>query len=104
VGAAFWVAVQLAWTQPLTITGQCGSQSGIPSQSLAWPLDRRSRRWSGLPEWATPKAMRRYYASTLIRGGASIKVVQARLAHKSAKTTLGTYGHLGDEDDHTRRP
>jgi integrase len=45
-----------------------------------------------------------YYASLLIRSGASVKVVQARLGHASAKTTLDTYGHLwpGD-DDLTRR-
>jgi integrase len=44
-----------------------------------------------------------YYASLLIRSGASVKVVQARLGHASAKTTLDTYGHLfPDEEDRTR--
>ena len=39
----------------------------------------------------------------LISSGADVKVVQARLRHKSAKTTLDTYGHLWpDSDDSTR--
>ena len=39
----------------------------------------------------------------LIRSGASVKVVQARLGHSSAKTTLDVYGHLfADEEDRTR--
>jgi len=39
----------------------------------------------------------------LIRSGASVKVIQARLGHSSAKTTFDVYGHLfGDEEDRTR--
>jgi integrase len=56
-----------------------------------------------LPRWATPHDLRHYYASLLIRHGASVKVVQSRLGHASAKTTLDTYGHLfPDEEDRTR--
>jgi integrase len=62
-----------------------------------------ARRKSGLPEWPTPHDLRHYFASVLIRSGASVKVVQARLGHASAKTTLDVYGHLfGDEEDRTR--
>jgi integrase len=58
----------------------------------------------GTTDWATPHDLRHYYASLLIRSGASIKVVQRRLGHASAKTTLDIYGHLfPDEDDRTRR-
>lgn len=40
----------------------------------------------------------------LIRSGASMKAVQVRLGHSSAKTTLDVYGHLfPDEEDRTRR-
>lgn len=40
----------------------------------------------------------------MIRSGASVKVVQARLGHSSAKTTLDVYGHLfPDEEDRTRQ-
>jgi len=39
----------------------------------------------------------------LIASGADVKVVQARLRHASAKTTLDTYSHLWpDSDDSTR--
>jgi len=52
---------------------------------------------------ATPKDLRHFYASMLIQSGASVKVVQARLGHSSAKTTLDIYGHLfPDEEDRTR--
>jgi integrase len=48
-------------------------------------------------------ALRHYYASLLIAEGASVKIVQARLGHASAKETLNTYAHLWPEsEDHTR--
>ncbi|MGN8245274.1 tyrosine-type recombinase/integrase [Cellulomonas soli] len=47
--------------------------------------------------------LRHYYASLLIRHGASVKTVQDRLGHKSAVETLDTYSHLWpDSDDQTR--
>jgi integrase len=47
--------------------------------------------------------LRHYLASVLIASGTDVKVVQARLRHASAKTTLDTYGHLRpDSDDSTR--
>jgi integrase len=62
-----------------------------------------ARKGAGLPAWATPHDLRHYYATLLIRSGASVKVVQTRLGHASAKTTLDTYGHLfPDEEDRTR--
>jgi integrase len=62
-----------------------------------------ARRKAKAPTWATPHDLRHFYASTLIRSGASVKVVQARLGHASAKTTLDTYGHIfPDEADRTR--
>lgn len=66
----------------------------------AW---KTARTRAGLPSWATPHDLRHYFASLLIRSGASVKVVQARLGHVSAQTTLDVYGHLfGDEEDQTR--
>lgn len=60
-------------------------------------------RRAGLPGWATPHDLRHFYASTLIRSGASVKVVQVRLGHESAKTTLDIYSKLfPDEEDRTR--
>ena len=47
--------------------------------------------------------LRHYFASLLIASGADVKVVQARLRHASAKTTLDAYSHLWpDSDDSTR--
>jgi integrase len=48
-------------------------------------------------------ALRHFYASALIAGGASVKVVQTRLGHASAVTTLNTYGHLWPGDDDLTR-
>jgi integrase len=48
-------------------------------------------------------AMRHFYASALIAGGASVKVVQTRLGHGSAVVTLDTYGHLWPDDDELTR-
>lgn len=42
-----------------------------------------------------------YYASLLIRRGADIKAVQARLRHGSAITTLRYYAHLWPDADET---
>jgi integrase len=47
--------------------------------------------------------LRHFYASLLIHHGASVKVVQARLGHASAKETLDVYGHMWpDSEDMTR--
>jgi integrase len=47
--------------------------------------------------------LRHYLASLLIASGADVKVVQARLRHASAKTTLDTYGHLWPDADESTR-
>jgi integrase len=58
---------------------------------------------AGAPGWATPHDLRHYYASLLIHRGASVKTVQRRLGHRSAKTTLDTYAALWpDAEDATR--
>ncbi len=57
----------------------------------------------GLPPDFRYHDLRHYFASLLIASGADVKVVQARMRHASAKTTLDTYGHLWpDSDDSTR--
>jgi integrase len=77
-------------------------------QQLApWTLERVMRRArakvAGLPEGFRYQDLRHYFASLLIASGTDVKVVQARLRHASAKTTLDTYGHLWpDTDDSTR--
>lgn len=66
------------------------------------------RRWRSLCEAAardagvdvTAHTLRHFFASALIRGGASVKQVQTVLGHSSPSITLETYTHLwpGDED------
>lgn len=72
-----------------------------------WVLERAVRAArvtvEGLPKGFRYQDLRHYFASMLIASGANIKVVQARLRHASATTTLDTYGHLWpDEDEATR--
>ena len=64
---------------------------------------RRAVVASGAPPDARLHSLRHYYASLLIRHGESVKVVQARLGHASARETLDTYSHLWpDSEDLTR--
>ena len=58
---------------------------------------------AGLASGLRYQDLRHYVASLLIASGADVKVVQPRMRHASAKTTLATYGHLWpDSDDSTR--
>jgi integrase len=67
-------------------------------QLAPWTLERAMRtarkKVPGLPAEFRFQDLRHYFASLLIASGADVKVVQARLRHASAKTTLDTYGHL----------
>ena len=64
---------------------------------------RKAARTAGLSDEITLHDLRHFYASLLIRNGANVKLVQARLGHKSATETLDTYGHLWpDADEQTR--
>ena len=61
------------------------------------------RKAAGAPAGTRLHSLRHYYASLAIRHGESVKVVQSRLGHASAKKTLDTYGHLWpDSEDLTR--
>ena len=69
------------------------------------------RRWRTLSEGAAKAAgvtfgahaLRHFYASALIAGGASVRQVQERLGHASAVITLQTYSHLWPGDDDRTR-
>ena len=69
------------------------------------------RRWRTVAEAAarsagvdlTAHALRHFYASALIAGGASVKQVQERLGHATAVITLEVYGHLWPGDDDRTR-
>jgi len=82
----------------LLFTTDLGAFVGTSTIHGAW---QRAARKVGTD--ATPHDLRHYFASVQIRGGQSIKVLQALLAHKSAVEIWDTYGHLmGDEDNRSR--
>jgi integrase len=65
---------------------------------------RRARvHVAGLPAGFRFQDLRHYYASLLIASGADVKIVQHRVRHASAKTTLDTYGHLWPDTDESTR-
>lgn len=81
--------------------------SGIAATTLAFTRNvtasysnLKSRgQVDGLPEGFRYHDLRHYFASLLVALRRDVKTVQARLRHASAKTTLGTYGHLWPDCD-----
>jgi hypothetical protein len=71
---------------------ELGRQLGLWALQQAFRADRSAVQ--GLPELFRFHDLRHYYASLLISSGSDVKVMQARLRHASAKTTLDTYAHL----------
>lgn len=72
-----------------------------------WVIERNfveaRAKVKGLPEGLRFHDLRHHYASLLIHAGLSVKEVQARMRHGSAKTTMDTYGHMWpDTEDATR--
>jgi integrase len=58
---------------------------------------------AGMPKGTHFHELRHFYASLLIDGGESVKVVQSRLGHATADETLNTYAHLWpDTEDRSR--
>ncbi|TCC51281.1 hypothetical protein E0H75_14265 [Kribbella capetownensis] len=80
---------------------------GAGGQASTWSIDRAMRsarkKVPGLPEGFRFHDLRHYLASLLIASRADVKVVQARVRHASAKTTLDTYGHLWPDADESTR-
>ncbi len=88
-------------TDETVLANEWGDQLG------PWALQRAIRaaraKVPGLPTDSRFHDLRHYLASMLIASGADVKVVQARLRHASAKTTLDTYAHLWPDSDETTR-
>jgi integrase len=86
------------------LTGEAGPSGW---QVGPWTLDRAFAaargRVEGLPDGFRFHDLRHFYASLLIASGANIKIVQARLRHASATTTLDTYSHLFPDSDESTR-
>ena len=57
----------------------------------------------GLPPEFCYQDLRHYYASLLIAARLDVKVVQARMRHAWATTTLNPYGHLWPGSDDPSR-
>ena len=72
-------------------------------QPAAKPADVEAARARALPEGFRFHDLRHFYASLLTASGADVKVVQARLRHASAKTTLDTYAHLWPDTEESAR-
>lgn len=101
---------------PLELVGALAAHlAEFPSDGLLFTTStgapwRRGAHWEEWKRWSTKAGvsvrlhdLRHFYASSLIAAGQSVKVVQDRLGHASAATTLDVYGHLwGDDEDRTR--
>jgi integrase len=89
------------WRAATLLTNDSGEQ--LPPYALERRMRTARQKVQGLPGGFRYHDLRHYFASLLIASGADVKVVQARLRHASAKTTLDTYAHLWpDSDDRTR--
>lgn len=85
----------------LVFTDDDGDPIGEQMFGRVWHTARQAAK---VPEWAKgPHQLRHHFASLLIARGASVKVVQSRLGHASARTTLDVYGHLWPDDEDATR-
>jgi integrase len=81
-------------------------ESPIDEQVGPWQVDRAiraARVGAGMPAGFRFHDLRHYFASLLISSGADVKVVQTRLRHASATTTLNTYTHLWPDTEESTR-
>ena len=79
------------------VVGRCSPQE------LQRAVRTARSKVDGLPEDFRFHDLRHYFASLLIASGLDVKVVQTRLRHASAMTTLNTYGHLWPDADESSR-
>lgn len=89
------------WGSSTIIVGERGQPISPRLANEEW-VEARAKV-GDLPEGFRIHDLRHYFASMLIASGLDVKVVQARLRHGSAKTTLDTYGHLWPDSDETSR-
>lgn len=90
---------------------QYGGESVVTNElgrpSTPWAIERAMRaarvKVAGLPSGFRFQDLRHYLASMLISSGCDVKLVQSRLRHANATTTLNIYGHLWPDSDETTR-
>lgn len=99
---AEWLSAHVArWSAGTFLTN--AASSPCHPETLRQKIRDARGAVDGLPAEFRYHDLRHYFASLLIASGADVKVVQARLRHSSAKTTLDTYGHLWPDSDESTR-
>lgn len=96
----FAAHVKKHYTESTLVTTELQKQVG------PWRLDRAvraAREDADQPGESRFHDLRHYYASMLIASGSDVKIVQARMRHASAKTTLDVYGHLWPDTEESTR-
>lgn len=93
--------VPTAWGSDHLVVGAFGRPVTPTTVDVAFKRARATV--VGLPDGFRVHDLRHYFASLLIASGLDVKVVQTRLRHASAKTTLDVYGHIWPDKDESAR-
>lgn len=93
--------VPSTWGSETLVVGAFGRAVTPTTVDVAFKIARVTI--DGLPDGFRVHDLRHYYASLLIASGLDVKVVQTRLRHASAKTTLDVYGHMWPDKDESAR-
>jgi len=93
--------VPSTWGSTNLVVGAFGRPVSPTTIDVAFRVARATV--TGLPAGFRVHDLRHYLASLLIAAGLDVKVVQNRLRHASAKTTLDVYGHMWPDKDESAR-